>query len=328
MEDQARRTRTDRILDRLVALSRRLSAYGRDVAHNPVRLLVGGVCIVLVVVALPLLIGGGMRLDHAWTDWRHERSVGRDWIRSTGHLTAVRQGDALTLRLYYFDRSGERHRARVQVEASSEDWIVSRMPIRYDPAHPSQVDLVNVAETNPLGSGLVAGASIGAGFAALILAFGIWRRRRALAESSHPFTTLRVPLAVAGAVLAAGMAAWAVGTVRLRGWSGVADRLGKQFSVVFGDLLGVTVPLVTFAIGCLLTAWLARHRHHENHEGILSRMHRLIDRAAGYVPSPEDLQAEAPDAGADETRTGAADAPSVPAENGTEAADDGAIRTG
>ena len=92
-------------------------------------------------------------------------------------------------------------------------------------------------------------------------------------------------------MLALGIAAWAVGTVNLRGWTGVADRLGHQFSIVFGDMLGVTVPLVAFAIGCLLTAWLARHRHHESHEGVLSSAHRLIDRAAGYVPSPEDLQA-------------------------------------
>ena len=92
-------------------------------------------------------------------------------------------------------------------------------------------------------------------------------------------------------MLALGIAAWAVGTVNLRGWTGVADRLGHQFSIVFGDMLGVTVPLVAFAIGCLLTAWLARHRHHETHEGVLSSVHRLIDRAAGYVPSPEDLQA-------------------------------------
>lgn len=80
----------------------------------------------------------------------------------------------------------------------------------------------------------------------------------------------------------------------MRGWTGVADRLGHQFSIVFGDMLGITVPLVAFALGCLLTAWLARHRHHEDHEGLLSRAHRIIDRAAGYVPSPEELQAQLP----------------------------------
>jgi hypothetical protein len=309
MQDQAQKTRIDRAMDRFAALSRRMNQYGRDVVDNPVRLLIGGICIVLLAVALPLLIGGGMRLDRAWTDWRHERSVGRDWIRSTGTLTSVREGDTLALRLTYFDRSGERHRAEVQVEASGAKWITSRMPIRYDPQHPSQVDLVNLAEINPLGSGLVAGASIGAGLASLILAFGIWRRRRVLADTSHPIAVLRVPLAFAGVVLAGGIAAWAVGTVKLRGWSGVATRLGNQLSTVFGDLLGVIVPLVTFAIGCLLTAWLARHRHHEGHDGMLSRVHGVIDRAAGFVPSPEDLQA---DVSVDEPRDTADDEPTEP----------------
>ena len=140
----------------------------------------------------------------------------------------------------------------------------------------------------------------------------MWRRRRALAESSHPLTVLRVPFAVSAFVFALGMAAWAVGTVKLRGWTGVADRLGNQLSIVFGDMLGVTVPLMTFAIGCLLTAWLARHRHHDSHDGMLSSVHRWIDRAAGYVPSPEDLKADEPGEG--EAPEGALGAPVAPAD--------------
>jgi hypothetical protein len=120
---------------------------------------------------------------------------------------------------------------------------------------------------------------------------------------------LRVPLALSAAFLAGGVAAWAIGTVSLRGWTGVADRLGHQFSVVFGDMLGITVPLVAFALGCLLTAWLARHRHHEAHEGLLSRAHRLIDRAAGYVPSPEELQAQRQDRPPGPEEPGAAEEP-------------------
>jgi hypothetical protein len=292
MDDGAHRTRLDRGMDRFVAFGRRAKVYGVDLVENPVRILIGGICIVLLAVALPLLIGGGMRLDTAWKDWRHERTIGRDWIRSTGTITSVRGVDGLSLRLAYFDLTGERHTAQVEVEGAGGKWIDRRLPIRYDPAHPGQVDLVNIAEVRPVGSALIAGAAIGAGLAALILAVGTWRRRRVLARSSRPFTVMRVPLAIAGSVLALGLAAWAVGTVSLRGWSGVADRLGKQFSVAFGDLLGVLFPLVTFAIGCLLTAWLARHRHHDSHHGMLSRVHGVIDRAAGYVPSPEELQAE------------------------------------
>ncbi len=327
MDDEARRTRLDRGIDRLLAVGRRLSGYGHELVANPVRLLIGAIIVVLLAVALPLLIGGGTRLDRAWKEWRHERSVGRDWVRTTAEITDVRETDGLTLRLFFHDRSGGRHRAEVQVESTGAQWIQSRLPVRYNPHQPSQVDLVNVEQGTPLGSALVAGAAIGAGLASLLLAFVVWRRRRELAESKQPFTQMRVPLALAGLLLAMGLAAWAVGTVSLRGWSGVADRLGKQFSVVFGDLLGVTVPLVTFGIGCLLTAWLARHRHHEEHEGMLSNVHRLIDRAAGFVPSPEDLKAETPEgrpADADPISTD--DEPPTTDASGSEP--DGVIRTG
>jgi hypothetical protein len=295
-------------MDRAAAWGRRASEYGRELVKNPVRLLVMAVCLVLVAVALPLLIGGGSRLEAAWKDWRHERSVGRDWMRGTGHFTEMRSNDGVTLHLFYFDRSGDRHNASVRLDGTGDTWVKRQFPIRYDPAHPSQVDLVNISDADSLGRALVAGAAIGAGLAALILSFMLWRRRRAIAEAEHPLPLLRVPLAVSGFVLALGVAAWAVGTVRLRGWTGVADRLGNQLSIAFGDMLGVTVPLVTFAIGCLLTAWLARHRHHDEHEGMLSNVHRIIDRAAGYVPSPEDLKAELPD----ELTGGSADAPPAP----------------
>jgi hypothetical protein len=320
MNEAPNRNRMDRASDRLVALGRRLADRGLELLHHPVRILIGGICIVLLAVALPLLIGGGSRLHSSWIDWRHDRAVGRDWVRSTATLTEVRDRDGLELRLTYRDEDGDRHRATVLVESSGAEWVDSRLPIRYDPNHPGSVDLVNVAEARPLGNALVAGAAIGLGFAALILAFGVWRKRRMIEDASHPFRILRVTLAFAAVVLALGIAAWAVGTVNLRGWTGVADRLGHQFSIVFGDMLGVTVPLVAFAIGCLLTAWLARHRHHESHEGMLSSAHRIIDRAAGFVPSPEDLQA------------------GVAAENGKPPADegvpeetedsDGAVRTG
>ncbi len=309
MEQGPERTRLDRGMDRAAALGRRASVYGRDLVKNPVRLLVMGVCLVLIVVAVPLLIGGGSKLEAAWKDWRHERRVGRDWMRGTGHFTEMRSNDGITVHLFYFDRSGDRHTASVHLDGTGDTWVKRQFPIRYDPVHPSQVDLVNISDADILGRSLVAGAAIGAGLAALILSFMLWRRRRAIAEAEHPLSLLRVPLAISGFVLALGVAAWAVGTVRLRGWTGVADRLGSKLSVAFGDMLGVTVPLVTFAIGCLLTAWLARHRHHDQHEGMLSNVHRIIDRAAGYVPSPEDLKAELPD---ELTSTGDAPASETP----------------
>jgi hypothetical protein len=320
MDGHAPRNRMDRSLDRAIALGRRFGAWGRELVRDPARLLISGICIVLLAVALPLLIGGGTRLHAAWNDWRHDRAVGRDWVRTSATLLAVRDQGGLEVRLAYRDRAGDRHQSDVQVESTGDHWIEDRIPIRYDPSHPGVVDLVDVAEARPLGTALVAGAAVGAGLAALILAFAVWRRRRVLAASRHPITVLRVPLAVSAFVLALGLAAWAVGTVNLKGWSGVADRLGHQFSVVFGDMLGITVPLFTFAIGCLLTAWLARHRHHEDHEGLLSSAHRLIDRAAGYVPSPEELQAEV--AGTGDTP------PPAPEPAADPEGSDGGVRTG
>jgi hypothetical protein len=321
MDGDTGRTRLDRGMDRALALGRRLGARARDLIHHPVRLLIGGICIVLLAVALPLLIGGGTRMYSAWTDWRHDRAMGRDWVRSTATILEVREQDDLGLRLSYRDLAGERQFATVDIESTGGDWIKSRTPIRYDPSHPGSVDLVDVDEASPVGRALVAGAAVGAGLAALILAFATWRKRRVIEATGRPFVVLRVPLALSALLLAGGVAAWAVGTVSLRGWTGVADRLGHQFSVVFGDMLGVTVPLVAFALGCLLTAWLARHRHHEVHEGILSKAHRLIDRAAGYVPSPEEMQAQVP-----ERRSGPVT--EAPAPEAEPAGADDEVRTG
>jgi hypothetical protein len=324
MDGDTERSRLDRGMDRVLALGRRLGARARNLIHHPVRLLIAGICIVLLAVALPLLIGGGTRLYSAWTDWRHDRAVGRDWVRSTATILEIREQDGLGVRLSFRDRDGERHVTTVNIESTGGEWIAGRTPIRYDPSRPGRVVLVDVDEASPVGRALVAGAAVGAGLAALILAFATWRRRRVIEETGRPFTVLRVPLAVSALLLAGGIAAWAVGTVSLRGWTGVADRLGHQFSVVFGDMLGITVPLVAFALGCLVTAWLARHRHHEAHEGILSSAHRLIDRAAGYVPSPEELQAQVP-----ERPAGPASEPeSEPAGESEPSGADDEVRTG
>jgi hypothetical protein len=101
---------------------------------------------------------------------------------------------------------------------------------------------------------------------------------------------MRGPLVAAGLLIVAGLAAWAIGTVWERGWSAVASATGHLAATVFGDLLGVLVPLVAFALGCLVTAWLARHRHHDEHDGLLSSAYRMIDRAAGMAPSPDEMR--------------------------------------
>ena len=144
-------------------------------------------------------------------------------------------------------------------------------------------------DRGPIAALLIAGAPLGAGIGALVIAVGLWRRRRLVAVSATPIAVLRRPLTIGLAVTIAGVGAWAAGTVIERGWSAIASATGHLVGTVFGDLLGVFVPVVAFVAGCLLTAWLARHRNHAEHHGLLSSAHRLIDRAAGMVPSPEEL---------------------------------------
>jgi len=121
----------------------------------------------------------------------------------------------------------------------------------------------------------------------------VWRRRKLLAVSAKPMQALVVPLAIAGTLLAGGLAAWVVGTVTRQSWFGVVNSVGDLLATIFADMLGIVIPLLAFVAGCLVTAWLARHRHHEQHEGLLSDAYRMIDRAAGYAPSPDELKAGA-----------------------------------
>jgi hypothetical protein len=164
------------------------------------------------------------------------------------------------------------------------------VPIRYDASDPDQVELVGFGTDDPITALLLAGAPLGAGIAAILLAVSVWRRRALIAVSAHPLRVMRRSLVAAGCLVVAGLAAWAIGTVWERGWSAVASASGHLAARLFGDLLGVLVPLVAFALGCLVTAWLARHRHHDDHDGILSNAYRMIDRAAGMAPSPEELR--------------------------------------
>jgi hypothetical protein len=130
-----------------------------------------------------------------------------------------------------------------------------------------------------------------------LLAWNIWRRRAVLAFTDHPMRVLRGALALSGAILIIGIAAWAVGTVTARGWTSIADSIGVQASDLFGGFMVVIVPAVAFGAGALASAWLSQHRHHERHAGMLGSAHRLIHRASDYVPSPEQFRAE-PDSAA------------------------------
>ncbi len=283
-------------VERGVAAAQRRGAAGwqhvRGAVRNPVRLLIGATVVVLVVLSVPLLVGSASRLQRIWDDWRHDATVTNDWTPAVASIRGVRAGDGLELDLSYWDRGGDRRRASVHIDSPGNDWIRSTLPIRYDPDRPSAVEVVGVTNGHPIGQALATGATLGAGIAAALLAFNIWRRRAVLAFTDHPMRVLRAPLALSGAILTIGIAAWAVGTVTTRGWTSIADSIGVQASDLFGGFMVIIVPAVAFGAGALASAWLSQHRHHERHEGMLGSAHRLIHRASDYMPSPEQFRSD------------------------------------
>ena len=277
--------------DALVGAARRAVARLAVLARDPLRVLPVLAVIALLAVSIPLTATGLMRVGRATMDWRADSEV--RWRGADATVTAVRIDDGLVVAVRYRDADRRLRDAEVFVGDAGGRWIDRNPRIRYDAADPGHVQIVGVEGDEPLLGLLRAGAPLGAGIAGIVLAASLWRRRRLVAVSARPLQVLRGPLVAASTILLVGVAAWAVGTVLDQGWSAVASGFGHLLSTVFGDLLGVLVPLVAFALGCLVTAWLARHRHHDEHDDILSSAHRLIDRAAGLVPSPDDLRVRA-----------------------------------
>ena len=284
-----------RILDRwerVVDAGRRWIKRGWDAARDPLRVLPVLAVFALLLIAIPLTLTGMTRVASAGLDWRSEATV--NWRRATGSVQGVRESDGLLVRVRYRDHRGRPHRVDVRVRTARSEWVTPRVRVRFDPDHPSRVELVGFGDHPPIPALLLAGAPLGAGVGALVLAGAVWRRRRLVTVSARPIAIMARPMIVGGTIMLVGIGAWAAGTVVVRGWSAVASSTGHVVTTIFGDLLGVLVPLAAFAAGCMLTAWLARHRHHTEHDGLLSSAHRLIDRAAGMVPSPEDLRPEEP----------------------------------
>jgi hypothetical protein len=273
-----------------VGVARRAGQHAWRVARDPLRLLPVLAVASLLLIAVPLTITGVARIGRDVLEWRVDSAV--PWSHTTGRVVGVRDDDGLHLRVRFHDRAGRGREADVYVGATGRTWIDQQPKIRYDRSDPTVVEIVGFTEPSPVPALLVAGAPLGVGVAAGVLAVGVWKRRKLLAVSAHPLTALRSTFVIAGVALAAGLGAWAAGTVWQRGWSAIASSAGHLGATVFGDLLGVLVPLVAFALGCLVTAWLARHRHGDEHEGLLSSAYRFIDRAAGMVPSPEELRPE------------------------------------
>ncbi len=283
--------------DRGTAMARRVTERLWAVARDPLRVLPIVAVIALLAIAVPLTVTGLSRGARGALDWRRQSTI--HWHHTTGHVDRVKIDDGLVLDLRYRDRHGDAHRVETFVGDASGKWVDRDVPIRYAAGDPQNVELVGFGNQDPIPALLLAGAPLGAGIAGIVLAVSLFRRRALVAVSARPLQAMRGPLVAAGLLVVAGLAAWAVGTVWERGWSAVASATGHLAATVFGDLLGVLVPLVAFVLGCLVTAWLARHRHHDEHDGILSNAYRMIDRAAGMAPSPEEMRPD--DAPVEET---------------------------
>ncbi len=279
--------RITRWLERINALARTWVARAWATARDPLRVLPVLAVVALVLIGIPYTATGVSRVARAGLHWRAESGV--QWHRTVGTVTGVRENDGMVVRVQFRDDQGHGHVAKTYLADPSKRWLTMQVPMRFDPHHLNRIELIGYSYRGPVAALLIAGAPLGAGVASLVLAVGLWRRRRLVAVSARPIAVLRRPITVALAILATGIGAWAAGTVIERGWRAIASSTGHLVSTIFGDLLGVLVPVVAFALGALVTAWLARHRNHEQHHGLLSRAHGLIDRAAEMVPSPEDL---------------------------------------
>ncbi len=287
--------RLQRILDWLRDRGRRVSAHVWSAARNPLQLLPIVAVGALLLIGIPYTATGLSRVSRAGMDWRSESRV--HWHHADGLIIGMRDSDGLVVRVKYRDDHHRSHVAETGVGDTSSQWLATAVRVKFDPNHLRRIEVIGFGVRSPVAGLLIAGAPLGAGVGALIMAVGVWRRRRLIAVSATPIAAIRRPLNLGFVAVIAGVGAWAGGTVLDRGWSAIASSTGHLIGTLFGDLLGVLVPVVAFVFGALLTAWLARHRHHREHVGLLSSAHRLIDRAAGMVPSPEEM---APDESANE----------------------------
>jgi hypothetical protein len=271
------------------------------------------VVVTLLAFAVPLTVAGVARVARDVGAWRADAGV--EWRRTTGRVVAVRDDTSLTVRIRYRDESGTSRLVRVALDGRSGRWLGPSLRLRYDAHDHSNVDLAVDGTDRPGVGILLAGAPLGAGLAALLIALALWRRRDALVASERPIIA-GCSASVAGAVvLAMGLTSWAVGTVVERGWSGVLASISDAVDTAFAELLGILIPLATFVIGGVLAAWLVHHRSRLDDEGVLAEAYGLLHRAAEIAPSPDELLAEdASEDAPERTEAGAArvDASSPP----------------
>ena len=267
----------------------RITAYALEAARNPRRLLLLVSVVALIAFGVPLTIAGAGRIVHGVGEWR--RDAGADWHRARGRVVAVRDDPgALAVRVRYRDESGVAHVVPVGLDGRTGRWLGPHVRLRYDTNDHSEVDLRVDGMARPGIDLLLAGAPLGAGLAGIAMAFALWRRRRTVIASERPVVAACSASVVGIALLFAGLTAWSIGTVAERGWSGVGASMSDAVATVFAEFLGVLIPIVTFVIGCVMTAWLARHRSRLGTIGPLAGAYDLVHRAAEVAPSPDELR--------------------------------------
>ena len=233
----------------------RITAHALEAARNPRRLLLLVSVVALIAFGVPLTIAGAGRIVHGVGDWR--RDAGADWHRARGRIVAVRDDPgALAVRVRYRDESGVAHVVPVGLDGRTGRWLGPHVRLRYDTNDHSEVDLRVDGMARPGIDLLLAGAPLGAGLAGIAMAFALWRRRRTVIASERPVVAACSASVVGIALLFAGLTAWSIGTVAERGWSGVGASMSDAVATVFAEFLGVLIPIVTFVIGCVMTAWL------------------------------------------------------------------------
>ena len=271
---------------------RTVTARALEAARDPRRLLVLTAIVALLASGGPLAIAGTHRMVEGIGDWRSD--AGTDWQRTRGRVVAVRDEPGLAVRVRYRDEQGSTHVVGVGLDGRSGRWIGPSVRLRYDANDHSAVDLAVDGSARPVVDLLLAAAPLGAGLAGILTAIALWRRRRVIVASDRPLVSACSAGVVGGVLLLAGLAAWSTGTVVERGWSGVGTAMSDGLATVFAEMLGILIPIVTFVIGCVLTAWLGRHRSRLAADHPLVEAYDLVDRAAEVVPSPDELRAHDP----------------------------------
>ena len=270
--------------DRGVGVARRVTERLWAVARDPLRVLPVVAVIALLAIAVPLTVTGLTRVGRERDGLAppvDDRLAPRDRAR----VDRAKIDDGLVLDLALPRPARRRAPGRDLRRRRGGKWVGRTVPIRYDAGDPQSVELVGLRQRRPDPDAPARGRAA---------------RRR---HRRHRARDLAVPPPGARG----GERAAAPGDARPAGrggavsWSpgsrpGRSARCGSGAGRRWRRRPGTSRPRSSAtssacscrswpsSLGCLVTAWLARHRHHDEHDGLLSSAYRMIDKAAGMAP--------------------------------------------